>query len=465
MVARVVPRSSSSSAFSSSYLAWVSQMTLLVVGSDMGNSWGTWGPVGQVNDSTNAAPQRRIVRDAGPSRLDQRGRDWPGAVQPMSSTVVASRSVRTSTSRTDAPLDAGDPEVQLADHRVVGAGRTHQAAGPDVRVARLDHDLRGGGVVVDHVEGPQRGLHLGGALEPGRPRDPGERDHADEARDQDDGAAPGRAGARRSGRPARHRPRVGAGVDGGVTGWVTWPILPPGPIPRLGGMLRLMHVHAHPDDESSKGAASTAKYVAEGRRRPRRHLHGRRARVDPEPEDGPPRRARQHDRDPPRRRWRRPARSSAYARTGSGSSTPAGPRATRSRRCPEGCFGLVDPQVAAEPLVRLIRSFRPHVLTTYDENGGYPHPDHIMCHNVSMAALEAAADPERFPDAGEPWQVLKVYYQHGFNRPRTLALHEAMLADGHRVAVHRPPRGVEAGPRPRRPDHHPGALRRLLRGP
>jgi mycothiol S-conjugate amidase len=90
----------------------------------------------------------------------------------------------------------------------------------------------------------------------------------------------------------------------------------------------------------------------------------------------------------------------------------------------------VDPQVAAEPLVRLIRSFRPHVLTTYDENGGYPHPDHIMCHNVSMVALEAAADPERFPEAGEPWQVLKVYYQHGFNRPRTLALHEAMLAEG-----------------------------------
>ena len=54
--------------------------------------------------------------------------------------------------------------------------------------------------------------------------------------------------------------------------------------------------------------------------------------------------------------------------------------------------------------MRLIRSFRPHVVTTYDENGGYPHPDHIMCHKVSMAAFEAAADPERFPDAGEPWQ-------------------------------------------------------------
>ena len=47
-----------------------------------------------------------------------------------------------------------------------------------------------------------------------------------------------------------------------------------------------------------------------------------------------------------------------------------------------------------------------------------------------MAAFAAAADPERFPDAGEPWQPLKLYYQHGFNRPRTLALHEAMLTEG-----------------------------------
>ena len=80
--------------------------------------------------------------------------------------------------------------------------------------------------------------------------------------------------------------------------------------------------------------------------------------------------------------------------------------------------------------MRLIRSFRPHVLTTYDENGGYPHPDHIQCHNVSMAAFEAAGDPSRYPDAGEPWQPLKLYYHHGFNRPRTQALHDAMLARG-----------------------------------
>ena len=50
--------------------------------------------------------------------------------------------------------------------------------------------------------------------------------------------------------------------------------------------------------------------------------------------------------------------------------------------------------------MRVVREQRPHVMTTYDENGGYPHPDHIRCHEVSVAAFEAAGDPDRFPDAG-----------------------------------------------------------------
>src|SRR4026209_1527296 len=51
---------------------------------------------------------------------------------------------------------------------------------------------------------------------------------------------------------------------------------------------------------------------------------------------------------------------------------------------PEGCFALEDVDAAAEPLVRLIREFRPQVILTYDETGGYPHPDHIMTHKISM---------------------------------------------------------------------------------
>jgi mycothiol S-conjugate amidase len=97
---------------------------------------------------------------------------------------------------------------------------------------------------------------------------------------------------------------------------------------------------------------------------------------------------------------------------------------------PEGCFALVDVEEAAGTLVRLIREFRPHVITTYDENGGYPHPDHIMTHKISMAAFDAAGDPERYPEAGEPWTPLKLYYNQGFNKARTVALHEALLSRG-----------------------------------
>lgn len=60
---------------------------------------------------------------------------------------------------------------------------------------------------------------------------------------------------------------------------------------------------------------------------------------------------------------------------------------------PEGCFAVVPLDEPTRKLVEVIREFRPHVMTTYDENGGYPHPDHIRCHEVSMAAYEAAADP------------------------------------------------------------------------
>ena len=52
-----------------------------------------------------------------------------------------------------------------------------------------------------------------------------------------------------------------------------------------------------------------------------------------------------------------------------------------------GCFALVPLEESAEALVRVVREFRPHVMTTYDENGGYPHPDHIRCHQVSVGRL------------------------------------------------------------------------------
>ena len=84
----------------------------------------------------------------------------------------------------------------------------------------------------------------------------------------------------------------------------------------------------------------------------------------------------------------------------------------------------------SEPLVRLVRDFRPHVMTTYDENGGYPHPDHIRCHQVSVAAYEAAADHRLHPEAGDPWSVSKLYYNHGFLRARLQMLQDEFAKNG-----------------------------------
>jgi mycothiol S-conjugate amidase len=97
---------------------------------------------------------------------------------------------------------------------------------------------------------------------------------------------------------------------------------------------------------------------------------------------------------------------------------------------PDGCFALVPLAEAARSLVQAVREFRPHVMLTYDENGGYPHPDHIKTHQVAVEAFEAAADPDRYPDCGEPWQPLKLYYFLTFHRARMTALHEEMLRNG-----------------------------------
>ena len=61
-------------------------------------------------------------------------------------------------------------------------------------------------------------------------------------------------------------------------------------------------------------------------------------------------------------------------------------------------------------IVKVIREVRPQVIVTYDENGGYGHPDHIQAHRIAVAGFEAAGDPERYPDAGEAWQPAKLYY-------------------------------------------------------
>ena len=191
--------------------------------------------------------------------------------------------------------------------------------------------------------------------------------------------------------------------------------------------LRLMCVHAHPDDESSKGAATMARYVREGVDVLVVTLtDGSRGSVLNPALDRPEiveniTAVRAQEMDRAREILGVRQLFMGWVDSGLPEGDPLPP-------LPEGCFAAGDLDEQTRDLVAVVRRERPHVMTTYDENGGYPHPDHIRCHEVALAAFEAAGDPERFPDAGEPWQPLKLYYNLTFHKSRLEKLHNAMLA-------------------------------------
>jgi len=81
------------------------------------------------------------------------------------------------------------------------------------------------------------------------------------------------------------------------------------------------------------------------------------------------------------------------------------------------CFHQANLDEATGRLVRLVRAYRPQVLVSYNAAGGYGHPDHIACHKVTLAAFDAAADRERYTEAGPAWAPLKLYEM---SRPREL---------------------------------------------
>ncbi|WP_433505997.1 mycothiol conjugate amidase Mca [Pseudonocardia halophobica] len=193
--------------------------------------------------------------------------------------------------------------------------------------------------------------------------------------------------------------------------------------------LRLMTVHAHPDDESSKGAATTARYVDEGHEVMVVTCTGGEAGSILNPAMDRPD-VLENMTAIREQEMARAAQILGVQHRWLGFVDSGLPEGDPKPPLPEGCFALVPLEESTEALVRVIREFRPHVLVTYDENGGYPHPDHIRTHEVSMAAFDAAADPDRFPGAGAPWQALKLYYSHGFSKKRILAFDEGLKARG-----------------------------------
>jgi N-acetyl-1-D-myo-inositol-2-amino-2-deoxy-alpha-D-glucopyranoside deacetylase len=71
-------------------------------------------------------------------------------------------------------------------------------------------------------------------------------------------------------------------------------------------------------------------------------------------------------------------------------------------------FWQADADQVTAQLVEIIRDRKPQVLITYDENGGYGHPDHIKAHRIAMRAAELAADPEF--GSGDAWEISKIYW-------------------------------------------------------
>ncbi|MET0421366.1 MAG: mycothiol conjugate amidase Mca [Acidimicrobiia bacterium] len=194
--------------------------------------------------------------------------------------------------------------------------------------------------------------------------------------------------------------------------------------------LCVLSVHAHPDDESSKGASTMALYHAEGVRTVLVTCTGGEAgdilNPDADTEDV------RADLGAVRMRELDEAvRIIGYDQLYLLGYRDSGMPDTDHNAHPDN-FANADLDEATGRLVAIVRAERPQVIVTYSDGrgGGYEHPDHIRVHDISVLAFDRAGDPDWYPDAGEPWQPLKLYYSTGFSRSRVVTMHEWLIANG-----------------------------------
>lgn len=192
--------------------------------------------------------------------------------------------------------------------------------------------------------------------------------------------------------------------------------------------LCLLAVHAHPDDEASKGAGTIARYHAEGVRTVLvTCTGGEEGEILNPAMDTPEVRG---DLAAVRRKELDAAALAigydvvellGYRDSGMpGTTANADPR----------CFARAPLDEAVGRLVAVIRRERPQVVVAYGEDQrGYPHPDHLRAHDVAVAAFDASGDAGAFPDAGAPFEPLKLYYV-GWSRAQALARHEKFVELG-----------------------------------
>src|SRR4051794_18647476 len=196
--------------------------------------------------------------------------------------------------------------------------------------------------------------------------------------------------------------------------WVPSALPCSGSIPLVTSSRRVLFVHAHPDDETINNGATMARYVAEGA-----SVILLTCTLGEEGEVLVPELAQlaadQADQLGGYRIGELAAAMSALGVTdwrslgGAGRYRDSGMMDTPANDKPRA-FWRADLAEAVAHAVAVVREVRPQVVVTYDEVGGYGHPDHIQAHRVAMGAVAAAADPAYRPDLGAPWDVAKVYW-------------------------------------------------------
>src|SRR5690625_1678020 len=167
---------------------------------------------------------------------------------------------------------------------------------------------------------------------------------------------------------------------------------------------RILAIHAHPDDESSKGAATTAKYAAEG------HevlvltcTGGERGDIINPAMDKPG--VKENMTNIRHEEMAKAARALGVQHEWLGYIDSGLPQELAKQNkakdpdvvrqfVPEDCFAQAPDDEIADKFIQVIREFQPHVIITYDENGGYPHPDHLMVHRASMRSEERRVGKE-----------------------------------------------------------------------
>ncbi|MGA8297683.1 MAG: mycothiol conjugate amidase Mca [Acidimicrobiales bacterium] len=192
--------------------------------------------------------------------------------------------------------------------------------------------------------------------------------------------------------------------------------------------LCLLAIHAHPDDEASKGAGTIARYHAEGV-----HTVLVTATGGEEGEILNPAldtdEVRQNIAEIRRRELDDAARAIGYDKVVLLGYRDSGMPESEANSNPRSLW-RAPIEEAAGGLVRAIRTYRPQVVVTYpDEQNFYPHPDHLRVHDISLIAFDKAGDKEAYPEAGEPYQPLKLYYTVWQMEPMVLR-HEKFLELG-----------------------------------